>query len=1784
MRNFKISGIVGLIFVFSQTFSQQYVIQTEGWVWLANSPYFEVENENQLRLNAPAQSGSSYISTYFERTDEATWEFRIQMDFQPSNQNYTDVYLMADRPELHLPLRGYCLRVGTNLRNLSLFRQNGFRNDMVLLATGAANRVNFSQVNIIIKVERDSQGHWKVFSRFEGEQDFQPELETIDNHFRHCTHIGFWCQYTSTRSDKFSIQLRHLDGQYPVLDAPTELLRFRVENDRQILLEYDRSLRRDSLSTEIFRMNGEFSGTLYVDSIYRKKIWVSFEQAFRTGQENLLNIGKIYGIGSEAKGDTSILFQHFPFGTAGFRDVVINEVMPAPGLQINNTGIQYIELLNASQYSISLHNWRINGDVQAQIRDRVLRPGEYLLIASGPFADVGLNEKTLTWNSGSISPEAFRLYLSDDKNKVVDSLNTGQISGIAGNPAFEQVDPYIPCSQILNWRTSQHATGGTPGSKNSVYKPGADTTAPAILSAKRIAENIIRFYFNKPVKYENQYPELISQFGVMPGETIWSSQSIEWRLNENLVPGTEYQFRLQGITDCSGNKISEEAFHWFYDNTPPKLLFLDQHNANVLHLSFSKPVSEASAVLQEHYLLNDSIYPVSAVWKADFPDEVILHFQDKLASGKLHHLAIKDVADSWGNLIGADTETHFHSTNYFKSWKMPAANILEIALKDFDGELTHVYAENFRIIPDIQPELVAIISEDEHLIKLVFTKDFDANLPFMLRSTGIRNSNGDIIPVWDTEFVFDTRPPVPVRVSIADTENVFVYFNEKLDPVSALSLENYTLEPDLRHPARSRMASDSSVHLQFVPGLVKERSYDLMVRHVADRAGNPMPRGVRFNLVFDTLAPALVHYRILSADSVILQFSEPIHGEGVNEPANYLLDDPEIQVAWVLSVPTNPTLRILVFSGVMEDRIYQIKILRLRDQSGNTANNLALDIDNRYINIANCAPINHEKVEIRFSKMPDFEYFAENTEVKINGTIQNNENHLVAAIDRSLILLLEEPMIDQSQYEFALHPVQSSEGVINPMPCSCRLTFDSFIQDIAIMGDRVLEIRHSIPLLAQGIPPQTGFTGVMDNAVMHYQVKENDAATAQIVFARNLPSNTDLQFYLGPRKAQNGLTIPGTIIELYIDKEKPIITDLRILDESTLELHFSKALRRARAETPGYYMINPGNLYPDDVRLLSGNRVLLTFLNPLEVNRPYTLLVKEISDLQGNIMLPDTLSFFLRAPHRLSLNDLIITEIFNSPQNSEHFTHSFLEIHNTLEDTLLIRNLMLMVSGRVLSVPEFTIHPKEYIIFSSNSGAAGTLQNFGRTVGISNWPVMRRESDTLALFNGMDQSVIFSLVWQRSWFQSELKAQDGWSLEMIDPTYACGGASNWSASVHPKGASPGAQNSIYASKPDLGLQKIQSVYMSSGQEVIVEFNQKIHPDYWHYARFSIDPEMEILHQSTVWPLHHHAKIRLSTMPKPRIRYTLHANGIKNCYGKWARSEELSASFYLPEQPENGDLLVNEILFNPPAGGYDFVEIINVSDKHIDIKDFHFANARDLELNEIRRITDRSLMIHPGDIIAFTENRKRLIADFPKSLNGNIQVVDRLPAWNNTSGSVFLLNDDLDTLDYFHYDENMHHPRVSNRRGVSLERIKTSVSALEPDNWTSAASASGFATPGLPNSQQVSYESSGSYTLKAEPAVFAPEDPAGRNFSNIYYNLAEPGYSGNIVIYDIQGRLVKHLAQNQLLPVEGFIRWDGEDESGRKASIGYYIIHMEVYHPSGKKVQDKARVAVAGIFR
>jgi hypothetical protein len=48
-----------------------------------------------------------------------------------------------------------------------------------------------------------------------------------------------------------------------------------------------------------------------------------------------------------------------------------------------------------------------------------------------------------------------------------------------------------------------------------------------------------------------------------------------------------------------------------------------------------------------------------------------------------------------------------------------------------------------------------------------------------------------------------------------------------------------------------------------------------------------------------------------------------------------------------------------------------------------------------------------------------------------------------------------------------------------------------------------------------------------------------------------------------------------------------------------------------------------------------------------------------------------------------------------------------------------------------------------------------------------------------------------------------------------------------------------------------------------------------------------------------------------------------------------------------------------------------------------------------------------------------------------------------------------------------------------------------------------------------------------------------------------------------------------------LPTSGFLQWDGLDERGHKAAIGYYIFFIELFRPNSGERREYRKTVVVG---
>jgi len=283
--------------------------------------------------------------------------------------------------------------------------------------------------------------------------------------------------------------------------------------------------------------------------------------------------------------------------------------------------------------------------------------------------------------------------------------------------------------------------------------------------------------------------------------------------------------------------------------------------------------------------------------------------------------------------------------------------------------------------------------------------------------------------------------------------------------------------------------------------------------------------------------------------------------------------------------------------------------------------------------------------------------------------------------------------------------------------------------------------------------------------------------------------------------------------------------------------------------------------------------------------------------------------------------------------------------------------------------------------------------------------------------------------------------------------------------------------------------------------------------------------------------------------------------------------DLPASRHLGE----GDLIVNELLFNPPPGGADYVELYNTTDSAIALSDVRLARWTGDTVDRYYPLSDTG-SIAPHDFVVVTTDAAFVASHYDVRFPSHLLQVDAMPPYNDASGTVLLTGADSNVLDRFDYSESMHSRMLHEVEGVALERRSYSAASFDAANWYSAASTVGYGTPTYRNSQSCELLFVDNDFL-VEPAVFSPDGDGYEDLLNVSWQLVDCDLSANICIYDVHGRLVRHLARGVLLGCEGMLVWDGLDDAGRRCRQGNYIVVIDAFNPSGIKQQSRRTVSL-----
>lgn len=215
-------------------------------------------------------------------------------------------------------------------------------------------------------------------------------------------------------------------------------------------------------------------------------------------------------------------------------------------------------------------------------------------------------------------------------------------------------------------------------------------------------------------------------------------------------------------------------------------------------------------------------------------------------------------------------------------------------------------------------------------------------------------------------------------------------------------------------------------------------------------------------------------------------------------------------------------------------------------------------------------------------------------------------------------------------------------------------------------------------------------------------------------------------------------------------------------------------------------------------------------------------------------------------------------------------------------------------------------------------------------------------------------------------------------------------------------------------------------------------------------------------------------------------------------------------------------------------------------------------------------------------MAFSTDNDAVMKEYPFACEEKLLKLSRMPSYPNDNGRAVLLDKGLHVIDEMVYSEKMHFPLLVSVEGVSLERLNPDQSSWDETNWHSASESIGFATPGMKNSQNLtSIENTD--PVFVEPEIFSPNNDGYKDLSSLHYAFSEPGYVGNVIVFDALGRRIRVLANNELLGTSGSFVWDGRNSNGEMAGRGIYVFFMEVFNLKGKIQVYKKTCVLAARF-
>ncbi len=909
-------------------------------------------------------------------------------------------------------------------------------------------------------------------------------------------------------------------------------------------------------------------------------------------------------------------------------------------------------------------------------------------------------------------------------------------------------------------------------------------------------------------------------------------------------------------------------------------------------------------------------------------------------------------------------------------------------------------------------------------------------------------------------------------------------------------------------------------------------------------------------IIPDTIAPVLDSAVAQSATSVALYFNEDVDPATAGDVQNYSIDNGIGNPAGANLSGTQPNRVNLLFTPPLQSEVrYTVTVNNVEDMAGNPTQN---EIGN-FVFFTPQTPDPGDVIineilpdETPVVGLPEAEYVElYNVSGKAfdlrNWEFHDNSNSAVlpryALLPGEYLVLVDED--DLPLFDFI-------PNVIGLPGMPVLRNSDDDISIWSPQSERIDRVVYTVAWYRDSQKSGGGYSLELINP-------DDPCSNANNWIASNDPLG-------GTPGAQN------SVYDITPDTEPPFAEGFEVLTETEMKITFNKTLDSSTV-IPAHFNVNQG--VTGSNLALGGtynNEVSLFFQNPIDSAEVYSLTLSNIADCWGNTTQNTDFDFALGVEPRPF--DLVFNEVHHNPDEEAGSLpqEKFTEFYNLTTKPLRLADLTYADRTSSRGFPNTVIFPGEFLIVTTTAFEADYAQ-YGRVIAFSSGPSPNLNDDDLTLSNA-DGEMIDRLSYRRQWHTSEA-SEGGFTLERKNPRDFCEGQNNWTSSIDERGGTPGAQNSVFDPDTEVESPKISGVVVNSLTRLTVTFNRRMDLSALDTADYLFLPALDL--DSVIIDIENPRRVELELASQLDLEtvYELRINSAFDCAGTPLTGANAVRQFRVPQ---SGDVVINEVLFNPRTGGSRFIELYNPNDYSVSLNNWRFDYDNSAG-NPSSEVITGDYTVEPGSYLALTPDIENIAEEYPQAAVENLRT-QSMPRMTNSNGRVIIVSTLNDTIDDFSYSADYHFGILRDLSGVSLERLDPGRPTNDPGNWHSASQTVNFATPGYVNSQRADLETEID-EVTVSPETFSPDNDGYQDVLNIGYELSEPGYVANIKIYDQNGRLIRNLAQNELLGRRGALTWDGVNENGEKASIGIHVIHVELFDLLGNVKHFKKACVVAG---